>query len=230
MNKTIALVDDEEDIRTVISMAIKKEGWTSYGFSDGESALTSFKDKLPDLIVLDIMLPGISGLDLCKEIRKISEEVPIIFVTSKDEELDLLVGLELGADDYLCKPFSIKELITRMKVLFRRISVTQNKTMTKKLIRGNLQLDSDSIKAYINDKDLFLTVTEFRLLHSLAKEPGVVKTRDILLKESYSEDLYVGDRTIDNHIRRLRKKIDIVEVNSKSIETVYRMGYRYCLE
>ncbi len=226
--KEIAIVDDEKHIRETVGFALKKEGFIISSFSDGTKALEAFEKKLPDLAILDIMMPQMDGLDLCRHIRKISETVPLIFLSSKDEEFDRIFGLKQGADDYLCKPFSMRELVARIHVLFRRIELLSHPVEEKDLLRtGELELDIRRFTACWKKSLLDLTVTEFRLLTSLARQPGFVKTRDQLLQEAYPHDTYLSDRTIDCHIKRIRKKIAAVDPDFSEIETIYGMGYKY---
>jgi DNA-binding response OmpR family regulator len=170
------------------------------------------------------------GLELCRRLRGLSNSLPIIFLTSRDEEFDRVLGLELGADDYLCKPFSMRELITRVKVLFRRLSLRQEAEPTREeaLLRvGDLCLDRNRYEVYWGDVEVTLTVTEFRILAALARNPGHVKSRAQLLEEGYPDDTYVSERTIDSHIKRMRRKFEQLAPGVELIETVYGLGYRY---
>jgi two-component system response regulator ChvI len=226
----IALIDDEENIRTTLEYALKREGYRVQVFSDGLEAWEGLKEGLPDLVILDIIMPGMDGLDLCRKIRTISEKIPLIFLTSRDEEIDRVLGLELGADDYLCKPFSVRELMTRIKVLFRRAALNAEglPPEEKDTIRlGPLILDTGRFTVSWENKPVHLTVTEFRLLQSLARQPGQVKTRAQLMEEAYPNDAYMSDRTIDSHIKRLRKKFVGADPGFSGIETIYGLGYRY---
>ncbi|MBN1646492.1 MAG: response regulator transcription factor [Spirochaetales bacterium] len=226
--KEIAVVDDEKHIRETISWALKKEGYSVSTYSDSREAFRTFESRLPDLIILDIIMPHIDGLELCRRIRQISGSTPIIFLSSKDEEFDRVFGLTLGADDYLCKPFSMRELIARIHVLFRRIELHTTPVSSKDLILiGPLELDTKRFTAKWKKTMLPLTVTEFRLLNSLAKNPGFVKTREQLLQEAYPHDTYLSDRTIDCHIKRIRKKIAEIDPASSEIETIYGLGYKF---
>lgn len=222
---TIAIVEDEENLRESLSFAIKKAGYNTITCSNGKNAIQSFKLNMPDLIISDILMPLMDGLELCKEVRKISTDVPFIFLTSKDEEFDRILGLELGADDYLCKPFSLRELITRIKVILRR---TQRSIInTDKLLTvGRIKLNLSSYIALIDENNINLTVTEFRLLKSLMEFPGHVKTREQLIENAYPDDAYVSDRNVDCHIKRLRKKINKVAPDLNAINTVYGLGYK----
>ena len=229
----IALIDDEENIRATLEYALKREGYRVQVFSDGLEAWESLKKGLPDLVILDIIMPGLDGLDLCRKIRTLSERIPLIFLTSRDEEIDRVLGLELGADDYLCKPFSMRELMARIKVLFRRAALNAEglPPEEKDTIRlGPLSLDTGRFTVRWDDKPVHLTVTEFRLLHSLVRQPGQVKTRDQLMEEGYPNDAYMSDRTIDSHIKRLRKKFTEADPGFYNIETIYGLGYRYKTE
>jgi two-component system, OmpR family, response regulator ChvI len=226
--KHIAIVDDEESLRETVTYALTKEGYDCTAFADGLSAWESFKTGLPELLILDILMPRMDGLELCRKVRTISERIPIIFLSSKDEEIDKLLGLQIGGDDYLCKPFSVKELIMRVKVQFRRMlhySEPDNKSDI--IVFNRLELNKDCYTARWNDSELPLTVTEFLLLYALVKNPGHVKTRENLIKEAYNDNTFVSTRTIDSHIKRLRKKLLEADDNFSSIESVYGVGYRF---
>lgn len=221
----IVIVEDEENLRHSLEYAFKKEGYTVKVFPNGKEALEDFKITLPDLIVSDIMMPLLDGLDLCKEVRKLSTVVPFMFLTSRDDEFDRILGLEIGADDYLCKPFSLRELTTRVKVLFRRVNRSiseQSNTVSS----GKLVLNLDSYTCKLNNNNVPLTVTEFRILESLIKNPETVKTREQLILLAYPEDNYISDRNIDCHIKRLRKKISLIDIHYDKIKTVYGLGYK----
>lgn len=222
---TIAIVEDEENLRASLNFAIEKAGYNTVALKNGKEAISYFKISMPDLIISDIIMPLMDGLELCKEVRKISPDIPFIFLTSKDEEFDRILGLELGADDYLCKPFSLRELTTRIKVILRRVSRSSSQ-IEKLLTVGRIQLNLSSYIALIDKKDINLTVTEFRLLKSLMDFPGHVKTREQLIEKAYPEDSYVSDRNVDCHIKRLRKKINKVAPDLNAINTVYGLGYK----
>ena len=226
---TIALVDDEENIRETVGYALRKEGYQVDTYTDGAEAWQSLDERLPDVAVLDIMMPRMDGLDLCRKLRAKSETLPIIFLTSRDEEFDRVLGLELGADDYLCKPFSMRELVARVKVLFRRLHLaTSPPDAEEKLVDvGGLRLDLQRYTAHWQGQPVQLTVTEFLILNALARHPGHVKSREQLVQEGYPHDSYVSDRTIDSHIKRLRRKLTRVDDAFDEIETVYGLGYRY---
>ncbi len=225
----IALVDDEHNLRETVGFALTREGYTVKTFADGAAAWEAFQDTLPDLVVLDIMMPRMDGLELCRRLRTLSEEVPIIFLTSRDEEFDRVLGLELGADDYLCKPFSTRELLARVRVLLRRLALMRQRapqSAESVLACGPLRLDLQRYAATLNETPLALTVTEFLLLRALVRHPGHVKTRRQLMEEGYAYDAYVSERTIDSHIKRLRKKLSRVDPEFTAIETVHGLGYR----
>lgn len=228
----VAIIDDEENIRETISYSLKQEGFIPLTFSDGQIAWDSIQKKLPDIIILDIIMPRMDGLELCRRIRSVSETVPLIFLTSKDEEIDKIIGLQMGGDDYLCKPFSMKELITRIKVIFRRINLIKENTINKNdfLEVGELNMDLLRYIATWKENRVHLTITEFMLLLSLVRYPGHVKTREQLMQEAYSENIFVSDRTIDSHIKRLRKKFTEIDAAFDCIETVYGLGYRFSMK
>jgi len=225
----IALVDDEESLRETVGFALRREGYRVESFADGLSAWQTFERSLPDLAILDITMPRMDGLELCRRLRALSERLPILFLTSRDEEFDRVLGLELGADDYLCKPFSMRELAARVKVLFRRAAhrLELPGADERVLEAGRLRLDLPRYQAFWNGVPLPLTVTEFTLLHALARRPGHVKSRAQLLEEGYPHDAYASDRTIDSHVKRLRKKLAEADPSFDPIETVYGLGYRF---
>jgi two-component system, OmpR family, response regulator ChvI len=224
----VAIVDDEKNIQETVSFALKKEGFKPLAFSNGQEAWESFQKKLPDLAILDILMPMMDGLELCRKLRAVNDSLPIIFLTSKDDEFDRVLGLEMGADDYLCKPFSMRELITRVKVLFRRLSHPAGGPDEGETLRVyELDLDLQRYTAKWKERKLALTVTEFMLLLSLGRQPGVVKTREKLMEEAYPDNTFVSDRTIDSHIKRLRKKFVQADPDFAYIETVYGLGYRF---
>jgi DNA-binding response OmpR family regulator len=224
---TIALVDDEAALIDTVGFALRREGYRVEAYADGLAAWEAFQVRLPDLAVLDIVLPRMDGLELCRRLRALSETLPILFLTSKDEELDRVLGLELGADDYLCKPFSLRELLARIKVLLRRRSRERPAGQEETLEAGPLSLDLLRYEARWRGEPVPLTVTEFRLLHSLARHPGHVKTRDQLLADAYPHETYIADRTIDSHVKRLRRKLEAVDPGVDPIETAYGLGYRF---
>jgi len=227
---TVAVVDDEDNIRETVAYALRREGYRVDLYPDGQLAWESFDKALPDVAVLDILMPRMDGLELCRKIRGQSERLPIIFLTSKDEEFDRVLGLELGADDYLGKPFAMRELVARIKVLFRRLSLDADGAGdgdTESLRIGGLALDLSRYQATWKEQPLSLTVTEFMLLHVLARRPGHVRTRAQLMTECYPHDAFVSERTIDSHVKRLRKKFNQLDPDFAEIDTVYGLGYRY---
>jgi two-component system response regulator ChvI len=230
----IALVDDEESLRETVGFALRREGHRVECFADGLAAWQSFERSLPHLAILDVLMPRMDGLELCRRLRALSERLPILFLTSRDEELDRVLGLELGADDYLCKPFSMRELAARVKVLLRRAARRREPLPgdggdgeERVLEAGRLRLDLPRYQAFWNGVPLPLTVTEFTLLHALARRPGHVKSRVQLLQEGYPHDAYASDRTIDSHVKRLRRKLAEADPSTDAIETVYGLGYRF---
>jgi two-component system response regulator ChvI len=225
----VAIVEDEDGIRESVVFALERDGHAPASYSDGRRAWTAFEAALPDLVILDIGLPGMDGLELCRRLRARSEALPIVFLTSREEEFDRVLGLEIGADDYLCKPFSMRELMARVKALLRRASVatgTPPPSATPATRAGDLSLDADRYAAEWRGRAVRLTVTEFLLLEALARRPGHVKSRDQLLAAAYPHDTTASDRTIDSHVKRLRKKFQDVDAEFDAIESVYGAGYR----
>ncbi|MGB0749494.1 MAG: response regulator transcription factor [Magnetospiraceae bacterium] len=230
MARTIALVDDDRNILTSVSMALEAEGFAVRTYKDGEEALSGLTQSPPDLAVLDIKMPRMDGMELLTKLRKDSN-LPVIFLTSKDDEIDELLGLRSGADDYITKPFSQRLLIERIRVLLRRKGqTTASETSENTLKRGDLLLDSERHLCLWKGKPVNLTVTEFLLLMSLASRPGHVKSRDQLIDAAYGEHIYVDDRTVDSHIKRIRRKFRALDKEFTEIETLYGVGYRYAAE
>lgn len=225
----VAVVDDEETIRETVGYALRREGYQVELYPDGQAAWETFNRELPDLVVLDIVMPRVDGLELCRRLRSVTEVLPIIFLTSRDEEFDRVLGLELGGDDYLVKPFAMRELVARVKVLFRRLALLDKSSSSadEKLTLGELTLDLARYQASWKSALLPLTVTEFMLLLALARRPGHVKSRGQLMEECYPHDAYVSERTIDSHVKRLRKKFAQIDPGFEAIDTVYGLGYRY---
>jgi two-component system response regulator ChvI len=226
----IAVVDDEESIRETVGFALTREGYRVETFPDGVAAWDGLQGELPDLVVLDILMPRMDGLELCRRLRARSEALPIVFLTSRDEEFDRVLGLELGADDYLCKPFSMRELTARIKVLLRRLALLREREPASEedqLRVGALELDLQRYTAVWQGRSLGLTVTEFLIVRALARHPGHVKTREQLMREGYPHDAYVSERTIDSHIKRIRRKLSDIGADASSVETVHGLGYRY---
>lgn len=229
-NSVVAVVDDEDNIRETVGFALKRDGYPVELYANGLDAWQVFQQKLPGLVILDIVMPQMDGLELCRRIRALSESIPIIFLTSRDEELDRVLGLEIGADDYLCKPFSMRELLARVKVLFRRAAIDTGATRPvadAPVRHGELELDLQRYSVRWKGMPVSLTVTEFMMLHALVRYPGHVKTRKQLHQDGYPHDAYVSDRTIDSHIKRLRRKFEEADPSFDSIETVYGLGYRW---
>ena len=228
--KTIAVVEDEATIREAICAALRREGYGAEPFDDGLLAWEAFERALPDVAILDIGVPRLDGLDLCRRLRARSDTIPIIFVTSREEEFDRVLGLELGADDYLCKPFSMRELMARVKVLLRRASLVSGAVGSGDdgiMTVGDLALDPLRVAAAWKGMPVALTVTEFLLLQSLARRPGIVKTREQLMEDAYPDRVSVTDRTIDSHVKRIRRKFESVDRGFTGLESVYGAGYRY---
>jgi two-component system response regulator ChvI len=228
--RTVAVVEDEATIREAVCAALRREGYAADPFEDGLNAWQAFERGVPDVAILDIGLPRMDGLELCRKLRGLSETLPIIFVTSREEEFDRVLGLEIGADDYLCKPFSMRELMARVKVLLRRASLAHGAAATEDeaVIRvGDLVLDPLRLSVLWKDKPVPLTLTEFLLLQALVRRPGIVKTRDQLMEAAYPERVSVTDRTIDSHIKRIRRKFDVADRSFNGLESIYGAGYRY---
>lgn len=226
---TIALVDDDENILTSVSIALEAEGHTVKSFEDGAAALEFISATPPDVVVSDIKMPTMDGMELLRRIRQKSA-LPLIFLTSKDEEIDEVLGLTMGADDYVKKPFSQRLLMERVKAVLRRgqADASPDPEDEKKILRReNLTLDPLRHSCVWKEKQVVLTVTEFLILHSLAQRPGFVKSRDQLMDAAYDDQVYVDDRTIDSHIKRIRKKFRQVDGEFDSIETLYGVGYKY---
>jgi two-component system response regulator ChvI len=226
-SREIALVDDEDNLRETIGFALEQAGYKVTHYRDGLEALESLEQNQPDMMILDIMMPRLDGIELLKALRRPYPNLPVIFLTSRDEEFDRVLGLELGADDYLTKPFSIRELQARIKAVFRRTDTSKPIVNEKILQDQDLILNPDRFILTWRGETLTTTVTEFRIFHSLMANPGHVKTREELLRAAYPEDTYVTDRSIDCHIKRLRKKLDSIGLGVDCIETVYGLGYRY---
>jgi two-component system, OmpR family, response regulator ChvI len=233
MSHEIALVDDDRNILTSVSIALQAEGFVTRVYSDGATALKAFGENPPDLGVFDIKMPNMDGLELLRRVREFSP-MPVIFLTSKDEEVDEALGLAMGADDYIAKPFSQRLLIARIRAILRRQDLAKGEAVAASeepepplLDRGRLTMDPARHKVLWDGKDVTLTVTEFLILEALAQRPGVVKSRNQLLDVAYQDDVYVDDRTIDSHIKRIRRKFRAVDPQFDAIETLYGVGYRF---
>ncbi|UWQ14695.1 response regulator transcription factor [Aliiroseovarius sp. M344] len=228
----IALVDDDRNILTSVAMTLEAEGFEVETYNDGQSALDAFMQRMPDMAVLDVKMPRMDGMDLLQRLRQKTKTMPVIFLTSKDDEIDEVLGLRMGADDYVTKPFSQRLLVERIRALLRRQEVIAKDDAgdveeSKSLIRGELTMDPLRHAVSWKGKDVSLTVTEFLLLQALAQRPGFVKSRDQLMDVAYDDQVYVDDRTIDSHIKRLRKKMRTADDDFSAIETLYGIGYRY---
>jgi len=227
---TIALVDDDRNILSSLRVALEAEGYKIRTYNDGSTALEGISEEPPDLAILDIKMPRMDGMELLRRLRQKSD-MPVIFLTSKDEEIDELFGLKMGADDYIAKPFSQRLLIERVKAILRRSQpkdgAATGSTEASILERGNLKMDPERHTCHWDGRAVTLTVTEFLILQALALRPGVVKSRDALMDAAYDDQVYVDDRTIDSHIKRLRKKFKAVDDSFDVIETLYGVGYRF---
>ena len=227
---TVALVDDDRNILTSVSIALEAEGYRTMTYSDGASALDGFKTSPPDLAILDIKMPRMDGMEMLRRLRQKSD-MPVIFLTSKEEEIDELFGLKMGADDFIRKPFSQRLLVERVKAVLRRSTskdgANPKEADAKVLERGLLRMDPERHICTWKSEAVTLTVTEFLILQALASRPGVVKSRDALMDAAYDDQVYVDDRTIDSHVKRLRKKSKSVDEAFDMIETLYGVGYRF---
>ena len=235
MPVTIALVDDDRNILTSVSIALQAEGFLTRVYSDGETALKALIENPPDLAVLDVKMPGMDGMDLLRRLREKSV-IPVIFLTSKDDELDEALGLAMGADDYIAKPFSQRLLIARIRAVLRRAEMRalppseEEAPDVAQIARGRLSMDPARHRVSWAGRDVTLTVTEFMILEALAQRPGVVKSRNQLMDVAYHDDIYVDDRTIDSHIKRVRRKFRQIDPEFDAIETLYGAGYRFSEE
>jgi len=229
----ITLVDDDENIVTSVSLALESQGHSVKAYYDGASGLAALENDPPDLAILDVKMPRMDGMEVLRRLRRTSD-LPVIILTSKDDEIDELLGFNLGADDYMHKPFSQRLLIERVKAVLRRASGGADESgdepeesATRALRRGRLTLDPARHDCLWNDRPVKLTVTEFLLIQALAQRPGFVKSRDNLMDAAYDDQVYVDDRTIDSHIKRMRRKFREVDPQFDAIETLYGVGYRY---
>lgn len=235
---SIALVDDDRNILTSVSIALQAEGFTVRLYSDGDTALRALTDNPADLAVLDIKMPRLDGMEVLRRLREKSD-MPVIFLTSKDTEIDEALGLAMGADDYIGKPFSQRLLIERIRAVLRRVANRRAPAVedadapaAEPIIRGRLTMDPARHRVIWaggpgRQGDVALTVTEFMILETLASRPGIVKSRNQLMDAAYAHDVYVDDRTIDSHIKRLRKKFKVTDQSFDMIETLYGVGYRF---
>jgi two-component system response regulator ChvI len=227
---TIAVVDDDPDILDVVETMLELEGHQVVTFDNGPAALEALRAKSPDLVILDIKMPGIDGIELLRQLR-LKSRVPVIFLTGKLDEVDELLALRLGADDFVRKPFSQRVLAERVRTVLRRFRSLDptggGEVGSNVMERGYLRMDQERHSCKWKGKEVGLTVTEFRLLETLAARPGVIKSRDALMDAAYEDQVYVDDRTIDSHIKRLRKKFRAVDETFDRIETLYGVGYRF---
>jgi len=230
----IALVDDDRNILTTVSIALQAEGFVTRVYSDGETALKALLDNPPDLAVFDIKMPKMDGLDLLRRVRAQSS-LPVIFLTSKDDQQDEEIGLELGADDYIAKPFSLRLLTARIRAILRRADPikanasdgSMSEPASPSITRGRLFMDPARHQVTWDDKPVSLTVTEFLILEALAVRPGVIKSRNQLMDAAYPDDVFVDDRTVDSHIKRMRRKFRQIDPTFGAIETLYGAGYSF---
>jgi two-component system, OmpR family, response regulator ChvI len=234
MDATIALVDDDRNILTSVSITLQGEGFTTRLYTDGESALKALSENPADLGVFDIKMPKMDGIELLRRLREKSN-MPVIFLTSKDDEIDEELGLAVGADDYIAKPFSQRLLIARIRAILRRVAVTNGALISEDdgdaqnsaIERGRLIMDPARHRVRWDGQDVALTVTEFMILEALALRPDVVKSRNQLMDAAYQDDVYVDDRTVDSHIKRIRRKFRVVDKSFDAIDTLYGAGYRF---
>ncbi len=226
MNR-IAVVDDEKNIRETIRLALEREGYAVEEYANGEEAWAAFRRRWPDLAILDIMMPRMDGMELCRRVRAEST-MPIIFLSSRDDELDRVLGLESGGDDYVCKPFGMRELTARVRAALRRASPEPGTgvAVAYGLRAGRLELDDERYLVRWDGREAALTVTEFRMLWNLAELPGAVRTREQLMRAAFPEDAWPNDKAADSHIKRIRAKLSAVDPGFDGIETVYGLGYR----
>ena len=233
--QVIALVDDDRNILTTVSIALQAEGYVTRLYSDGETALKALLESPPDLAVFDIKMPRMDGMELLNRLRRHSE-LQVIFLTNKDDEQDEEAGLELGADDYIAKPFSLRLLLARIRAILRRTEfrkdgaarpASDDEEPGEALVRGRLTMDPARHHVTWGDRPVALTVTEFLLLEALAARPGVIKSRNSLMDAAYPDDVFVDDRTVDSHIKRMRRKFRAIDPEFTAIETLYGAGYSF---
>ncbi|HEY3666978.1 MAG TPA: response regulator transcription factor [Polyangiaceae bacterium] len=226
MAKHVLIVDDEKRIREVVEYALQKDGYRVSSVADGQQALSAVERDRPDLVVLDVMLPGLDGLSVCRKIRAL-HQTPILFLSARADEVDRIVGLELGGDDYLVKPFSPRELVARVRAVLRRFEAATGELrppVTRALCHGQLRLDVERHEASFAEQRVQLTATEFAVLAALLERPGVVLSRAQLLQRAHADDLHVTERTLDSHVRRIRAKFR--GVGGDPIQTVHGVGYK----
>ena len=225
---TIAVVDDEKNIREMIRLALEREGHAVSTYANGEDAWNAFREDVPDLVILDIMMPRMDGIELCRRIRAVPSDVPVIFLSSRDDEIDRVLGLESGGDDYVCKPFGMRELVARVRAALRRRAPKPPGLSPDRfaIVAGALELDGERYLVRCGGREVQLTVTEFRMLRSLAESPGVVRTREQLMRSAFPEDAWPNDRAADSHVKRIRAKLNEANAGYDGIESVYGLGYR----
>ncbi|RMH14192.1 MAG: response regulator [Gammaproteobacteria bacterium] len=227
MNKlNILIIEDEKKIVQILKDYLEKEGFEVSALYDGNDAVRTLRDNPPDFLILDLMLPGMDGLSICREVRKFSQ-VPILMLTARVDEIDRLIGLEVGADDYVCKPFLPREVVARVKTILRRIQAPSSESQDEiNLTYHDVTLSLDRFQCQVNDRVLELTPVEFRILHVLLAHPGRVYSRERLMESAYPDQRIVSDRTIDSHIKNLRKKLDDVGSGQVQIHSIYGVGYK----
>jgi two-component system, OmpR family, response regulator ChvI len=227
--QTIALVDDDRNILTSVSIAFEAEGYRIMTYTDGVSALDGFKTSPPDLAIFDIKMPRMDGMETLRRLREKSD-MPVIFLSSKEDEIDELFGLKMGAEDFIRKPFSQRILIERVRAVLRRHmrkDTPAKEVQAKPIERGDLRMDPERHSCTWKNEPVILTATEFRILQALVSRPGVVRSRNALMDVAYDDQVYVDDRTIDSHIKRLRKRFKSTDGEFDMIETLYGVGYRF---
>jgi len=226
--KHIAIVDDEATLRENLSYALSKEDYIVSTYSNGQDAWEARKTSSPHLYLLDILMPRLDGLEFCRRLRQEDKRTPIIFLSSRDQELDKILGLEIGGDDYIGKPFSVRELLARIKAVLRRTDGIDNKEPP--IHAGLLKLMPKSYRAYWNEKELLFTISEFRILSELVRSPGAVCSRSALFSSVFPNDKFINERAVDSHIKRIRKKLENIGAPKNTIEAMYGMGYRFRME
>ena len=225
MKANIAIVEDEPRLASLLKDYLEKSDYSATVWTDGSEALAAFHDELPDLILLDLMLPGTDGLSICKELRKTSD-VPIIMLTARVEEIDRLLGLEIGADDYICKPYSPREVVARAKAVLRR-TLPHHEESSERQSNSKLLINQQSASVSVEGQSTSLTAVELKLLMALYQSPGRIYSREQLMKKIYDDNRIVSDRTIDSHIKKLRQKIEQLNPDLEFIHSVYGLGYKY---
>lgn len=225
--KHIAIIDDEISIQKTLCIALKTQGYRASVYNTGSEALENIEKDIPDLIILDIMMPGIDGISFCSIFRKMDYNIPIIFLSSRVDEISKIEALERGGDDYISKPFSIKELLVRITVILRRVDNYAPSKKTRKEDPDTFFVDDAAYQVFFDNTLINFSVTEFRIFKTLFDNPKVVFSRDELMAKAYPEDGYISDRNVDTHIARIRKKISQIYIDFKGIESVYGLGYRY---